>query len=145
MAQILIDTRNLPANINLEEFISGVHVLEANPLIISDVYQGRDADMITDDLLDQADVFVVLNPKIDHSELKLVVQKGLVPLIHKDYGTLGFEAFHPVEEIGNSFLFNDWNSWEVFAALVRCMENYQFPYDWKNIVHSVKNIEIELD
>lgn len=44
--------------------------------------------------------------------------------------------YDPTHETGNSFVYNKENTWSVFAALVRALETYKFPYDWKSIVRS---------
>lgn len=47
--------------------------------------------------------------------------------------------YNPNQEKGNAFLYASQNSWKVFAAIVRAMENYKFPYDWKNIAKEAMN------
>jgi hypothetical protein len=140
MLTTLIDARNLPSQINIDELLNGMQTLA---LKISFVMKDKN-EAISENLLNNVDLTVILNPKISTQELNIISQKGIVPLIHNNLASLGFKAFKPVEEDGNSFLFDNWNNWEVFAALVRCLENYQFPYDWGNIVHAVKNVHIEI-
>ncbi len=50
----------------------------------------------------------------------------------------GIEPFDPIAEKGNGFLYQRDNAWSLFAALVRATETYRFPYDWKNLIKSVK-------
>ena len=136
MPNILLDTRNVPSDINIEELVSGMQTLPVKVVKIN--------EQLSENFLDGIDVFVSLNPKISPQDLQLISKRGIVPLLHKNFASVGFTTFQPIEEKGNSFLFEDWNNWQVFAALVRCLENYNFPYDWSNIVHSVKNLEIEI-
>ncbi len=138
MAQVLIDTRNLPSNINLNDLVQGIEILALDVSMITQ------SDFLTYENLNGKDIFLTLNPQITAQDLQLVAEKGLVPLLHRDFVRLGFSPFKPVEEEGNSFLFEDWTNWHVFAAMVRCLENYQFPYDWENIVHAVKDVHIEI-
>lgn len=48
------------------------------------------------------------------------------------------EPFDPIEERGNGFFYEDGDSWSLFAALVRAVETYRFPYDWKNVLKAAK-------
>jgi len=43
------------------------------------------------------------------------------------------EDYNPNHETGNSFIYKRSDSWSIFAALVRALETFKFPYDWKNI------------
>ncbi|MDB4978678.1 MAG: starch synthase [Candidatus Peribacteria bacterium] len=43
------------------------------------------------------------------------------------------EDYNPVEESGNSFIYTKENPWLCFAAIVRAVETFKFPYDWKTI------------
>jgi len=63
-------------------------------------------------------------------ESKKAMAYGVVPIMmQNDFA----EDYNPVEEKGNSFIFEKESIWNVFTALVRAMENFKFPYDWKNI------------
>lgn len=42
--------------------------------------------------------------------------------------------YNPNKETGNGFIYKEEDHWCVFAALVRALETYKFPYDWNNIV-----------
>ena len=42
--------------------------------------------------------------------------------------------YNPNHETGNSFLFTESNYFCAFAALVRAVETFKFPYDWSGIV-----------
>lgn len=43
------------------------------------------------------------------------------------------EDHDPVQEKGNAFFYPKGSVWGFFAALVRALENFRFPYDWKTI------------
>lgn len=47
------------------------------------------------------------------------------------------EAYNPLTETGNGFYFKNSTKWEVFAAIVKALETYQFPYDWENLVKNL--------
>lgn len=42
--------------------------------------------------------------------------------------------YNPNRETGNAFVYKKMNCWSMFAALVRAVETFKFPYDWTNIV-----------
>lgn len=42
--------------------------------------------------------------------------------------------YNPNKEVGNSFVYTVNNQWCIFAALIRALETFKFPYDWKNII-----------
>ncbi len=44
------------------------------------------------------------------------------------------EDYNPNKEKGNSFIYKKDNVWGIFAALVRAVETFKFPYDWKHII-----------
>lgn len=46
------------------------------------------------------------------------------------------EDYNPNQESGNGFLYREQNVWLAFAAIVRALENFRFPYDFKNIQKS---------
>lgn len=45
--------------------------------------------------------------------------------------------YNPLKEKGNGFYFKNPTKWEVFAAIVRALETYQFPYDWENLLRQI--------
>ena len=66
------------------------------------------------------------------------LEKGVVPIIHKK-NTLSslLKDFNPIKWEGNAFLYEENNKWSVYAALVKYLENYKFPYDNKNLVKNI--------
>ena len=36
--------------------------------------------------------------------------------------------------VGNGFVYDNENVWGIFAGVVRALETFKFPYDWKHIV-----------
>jgi starch synthase len=43
------------------------------------------------------------------------------------------EDYNPNQETGNAFTYAQENPWHAFAACVRSMETFRFPYDWRTI------------
>lgn len=48
--------------------------------------------------------------------------------------------YNPLKEAGNGFYFAEPNKWKIFAAIVRALETYQFPYDWENLMRQILKI-----
>lgn len=65
------------------------------------------------------------------SELK---EYSMVPIASQG----AISVFDPIAEEGNGFIYDKKSQWSLFAALVRAMETYRFPYDWSTLVKSVK-------
>lgn len=63
-------------------------------------------------------------------ELDHCLQYGIVP-ISKSCAKL--QNYNPNQERGNAFTFEKENVWHCFAAMVRALETFRFPYDWRNI------------
>lgn len=52
------------------------------------------------------------------------------------------QDYNPVQEAGNAFLAEPHTPWTWFAALVRALETYKLPYDWRTIQrHSMETVK----
>jgi starch synthase len=63
-------------------------------------------------------------------EAKNALAYGTIPIM--PYAEFA-EDYSPVDEKGNAFIMMEPSAWSLFYAFGRAMENYRFPYDWKNI------------
>ena len=77
----------------------------------------------------------------DIKNLENYLKWGVVPIIHKNnhLHTI-LKDFNPIKNDGNAFLYDAYNKWSIFTAIVRYMENYKFPFDNKNLVENVLSI-----
>jgi len=64
------------------------------------------------------------------SELQECLRSGTIPIGPK---TKAVTDYNPVQESGNAFLYKENDVWQCFAAIVRALETYVFPFDWKTI------------
>ncbi len=94
------------------------------------------AEKEIDRLLLAADLAIVFNQH--HELLQLLQEYGVVSIAEEISPFL--ENYRPNEETGNAFLFDKKDLWSVFAAAVRALETYKFPYDWQHIVRKVYKI-----
>jgi glycogen synthase len=77
-----------------------------------------------------ADMALFLAPPKGQEELALCMQFGVVPI---SLPCDGLEDYDPVQEAGNAFLFAESNPWLCFASLIRALETYKLPFDWRTI------------
>lgn len=59
---------------------------------------------------------------------------GIVPIASVDLRNA--VNYDPNHETGNSFVFEKKDAWQIFAATVRAIETYRFPFDWKWIIRN---------
>lgn len=66
---------------------------------------------------------------------------GVCPISIKKWA-LGniLEDFNALKNRGNAYLFDKLTKWEIFAAIIRYMENKKFPMDNKNLVSNILKI-----
>ena len=70
-------------------------------------------------------------------QIRKAWENGVVPITTKFHDSI--TNYNPNTESGNAFIFENANEWEIFAAVVRAVETFKFPYDWKFIVRSCKS------
>mgnify|MGYP001590429406 CR=1 FL=1 len=77
-----------------------------------------------------ADFAIMLDGNVD-----MAWEKGCVPISQLDGERTA--DYNPLREKGNGFYFKNPTKWEMFAAIVRASETYQFPYDWENLIREI--------
>ncbi len=78
-------------------------------------------------LLDAADMSLVF----PFSDVEEMLIHGIIPI---SMARSEISDYNPNKESGNAFIYENDDSWSIFAALVRAAETYKFPYDWKHII-----------
>ncbi len=90
-------------------------------------------------MLAGADIALLLAPPKEDEELETLLRYGVIP-VSPEIATL--ENYNPVQESGNAFVFAEQTAWQCFAALVRALETFKFPYDWRTIQrHAMDAVE----
>ncbi len=84
-----------------------------------------------EEALEEAHLWVALGSALP-KEFPMIVERGIVPVMKEGLHPEA-ENYSAVQEKGNSFLFSEISSWQVYAALVRATENFAFSYDWENL------------
>lgn len=82
------------------------------------------------DAYSAADFAVVMD-----GDISKVIKNGCVPISKLDGEKTA--DYNPLREKGNGFYFENPTKWEMFAAIVRALETYQFPYDWENLIRII--------
>ncbi len=81
------------------------------------------------------DIFdAVLIDTLNEDKLEQLKKYKRVPIAAEG----AIEAFDPIEEKGNGFLYELDDYWSLFAAFVRVSETYKFPYDWSNMIKALQ-------
>lgn len=83
----------------------------------------------------RADIMIFF--KDDPKLYELAFQNLCVPVAPRS--SKSTKDYNAVLESGNGFYFQPENKWEVFAALIRACETFQFPYDWENLLREIHN------
>lgn len=77
-----------------------------------------------------SDIALFVNDPRGMKELHNCFLSGVVPV---SLPSNGLEDYDPVQEAGNAFVYQTPNAWQCFAALVRAIETYKLPFDWRTI------------
>ncbi len=107
------------------------HVIWYNP--ISDGSGQIREEKEIDRLLLAADMALVFS---GHMELiQLLMNYGVVVLGEESSPLL--EDYNPNHESGNAFTYKHKDAWGIFASIVRALETFRFPFDWRNLVRKI--------
>lgn len=77
-----------------------------------------------------ADIALFLTDPSDMTELTEALRYGVIPVCPKNDAV---DAYNPNQESGEAFPYDKETMWHCFAAVVRALETYRFPYDWRTI------------
>ena len=77
-----------------------------------------------------ADMALFLTEPDNLTELQDALNYGAVPIAPT---TKALKNYNPIQENGNSFLYEQPTQWHCFAAAVRALETQCFPFDWRTI------------
>lgn len=77
-----------------------------------------------------SDMALFLSDPADMPELENCLRYGAVPVSPK---TALLSNYDPNQESGEAFLYEKLNVWHCFGAVVRALETFRFPFDWRTI------------
>lgn len=86
-------------------------------------------------MISASDIALFLSDTPKDAEIQACLQYGVVPVAPEG---LSLENYDPVQERGTGFLYRHskdpmQTAWATFAALVRALETFKFPFDWRTI------------
>lgn len=97
---------------------------------------------VLEQLLLASDIALFCAPP-DAEELDRCLSHGVIAL---SPASSHLENYDPNQEAGNAFTYDTLTPWHCFAAAVRALETYRFPYDWKTLVrHCVRVSDEEME
>ncbi|MBL4694599.1 hypothetical protein JKY72_04490 [Candidatus Gracilibacteria bacterium] len=67
----------------------------------------------------------------EFNDVEEMLLHGIIPVSAERPDLMDYDANH---ETGYGFIYKNTGVWGVFAALVRAVETFKFPYDWKHIM-----------
>lgn len=75
-------------------------------------------------------------------EIEKALNYGVIPIcpeneVAKDY--------NGAKEEGNAFIYKEKSPWSFFASIIRALENFKFPYDWRTIQANAMGREDEAE
>lgn len=76
------------------------------------------------------------------AELENAMNHGVVPISAQNECVADYNG---AKEMGNAFIYKENSPWSFFAALIRALENFKFPYDWKTIQKNAMGEELMED
>jgi len=82
-----------------------------------------------EEALTASDMALFCSPAGEES-LRTCLEHGVVPVSPASSILINYD---PNQEAGNAFTYDQLTHWHCFAAAVRAMETYRFPYDFKTI------------
>jgi len=120
---------------NLVMILDGVKDLDATVIAIADTNSEIFSNVKVMEynrmnrhyLLEAADIALVF----DFTDVEELLANGIIPISHERPEVKDYDPNH---ESGNAFIYKNTSPWSVFAALVRAVETFKFPYDWKHII-----------
>ncbi len=77
-----------------------------------------------------ADMSLFLTDATDLPELQAALRYGTVPVCPN---TKKIKSYDPNQESGEGFFIEKMTVWHSFAAIVRALETFKFPFDWRTI------------
>jgi hypothetical protein len=107
-------------------------VLEGMSRLNVKIHSTKNGDL--NKALSQAHMLLLLSS--DKELLEKAWKKGVVTITFPFNPNI--QDYNPNTEKGNSFVYRSINQWEIFAAVVRAVETFKFPYDWKFLTRSCK-------
>ncbi len=133
----------------MEQILPGIEELDVELLVrgrgaekygklftdLAKKHKGRMAILPDDEdsvrkMLAASDIALFFDEQKNTDDLNNALRYGVIPVCITQQS---LSNYNPVQESGNAFLYEKATSWKCFAALVRALETFKFPFDWRTI------------
>ena len=91
-----------------------------------------------DDIQDLEGDILLVEKSMEDQAMQALKLKTMVPVVCKD--TQMFVEFDANREVGFAFVYKDNSKFSQFAAIIRAVETFKFPFDWKNLLKEVQEV-----
>ena len=122
---------------NIMKFLEGVSAIDLEVVILAD----SNLDVLSfahvvalpysrknrKKLLEATDMALCFN----FTDVEELLLNGIIPISSQ---SVEVKNYNPTRETGNCFVYKNNDPWCVFASVVRAVETFKFPYDWKHII-----------
>ncbi|MBT5346684.1 hypothetical protein HOJ01_00280 [bacterium] len=81
---------------------------------------------------------LLIEKNMEDQAMQALKLKPMVPIVYKENQM--FVEFDANREVGFAFLYVDNSMFSQFAAVIRAVETYKFPFDWKNLLKEVQEV-----
>lgn len=89
-----------------------------------------------------SDMVLFLSDPEGSEELTNSLHYGVIPI---SPASPPLDSYNPVQETGNAFIFEQATKWNVFASIIRALETFKFPFDWRTIQRHAMETAIRKD
>lgn len=74
-------------------------------------------------------------------DINKYIQNWVTPIVkNNNHLSSILKQFNPLKNEWNSFIYEEFNKWSIFAWIIKYLENFKFPFDNKNLVKNVLSI-----
>lgn len=128
----------------VQSIIQGLPFLPANFIVFgSDIETSPAKNIALETSLKEVDMTGIDAMLCDCKEIKLekIMEVGVVPVINEgNYLGKILQEFRPARAEGNAYKYEDNSYWSAYYALIRYLENHNFPYDNRNLIKNVSSL-----
>lgn len=90
-------------------------------------------------LLAGSDIALFFSENNEDEMVENALKYGTVPVSLPEEA---LENYNPVQESGNAFVYEEATAWQCFGSLVRALETFKFPFDWRTIQrHAIETMD----
>ncbi len=90
-------------------------------------------------MLSGSDIALFFSEKGTTEDLENALRYGVIPVAPESEQ---LENYNPVQESGNAFVYEHSTPWLCFGSLVRALETFKFPFDWRTIQrHAMESMD----